>query len=169
MKATQPKNVRKQQLMNNHEPTTHNPQCNRWRTYTGRNGEGTDSQSVCEGKYIGYNHSSAMNTQDITPSEQEHKQEKGNNLSMWIGGRAYSQTNNLQEEGEPTNEPPHKDHESFYLSPHEENEPLMLERVQSWREWDHGWSGFPTSMRVILVECACGKGLVVLPHSTSQQ
>ena len=65
------------------------------------------------------------------------------------------------------NEPPHKDRESFYLSLCEENEPLTMERVQSWREWDCGRSGFPASVTISLVECACGQGLVVLPHSTA--
>ena len=57
------------------------------------------------------------------------------------------------------------------------NSRLCVRMSQQWREWRSGengestWSdggvGFLANMRVnLLVECACGQGLIVLPPST---
>ena len=60
------------------------------------------------------------------------------------------------------------------------NNPKWCVRMsRQWREWRSGengesaWSdgggGFLTNVRVnLLVECVCGQGLTVLPHSTPQ-
>ena len=109
-----------------------------------KNGEGIDSHSVHEGKDVANSHSSVVNTQDITLSDQERKKGKREQSFYMNERKKISQTSNPREKGEPTK--PRNNGSWILLSqPTWGNWTVALERVQSWREWDRGCSGFPSS------------------------